>query len=373
MSLSRASTPALIGLAALAVATYVAADRSMRPVRVPGAEQKLEAVRLMERAESVIGAVERERGIVVDPRNDPTLSGLVGPEFTLITTDRGSQAAKSLATNPNFAAAATELMLEAGVRGGDLVAIGMTGSFPGLDLAVLCACRAIGAEPLVITSAGASMFGATDPDLTWLDMESVLARRGLWPYRSLAASVGGGDDIGRGLSPAGVRLLEQAIARNGVPQLRAATVFDAIRERTALYDSVARARGRPLRLYVNVGGGAASLGGAYNERLIPLGLSRRLPVRNYPKLGVINVLGERGVPVIQLLQVSKLARRFGVVDAGGRPRPPDSGRLFAERRYNLWVVVPGAALLILANLLVLRFDLRQQLLGRPHPEKVLES
>src|SRR2546425_9233591 len=165
----------------------------------------------MERAEHAIAARKRERGIPIDDRNGPEGYGIIGPQFTLITTDRGSQAAKVLAAHPNFAAAVTQMMLEAHVREGDLVAVGVTGSLPGLNLAVLASCRAIGAEPVVITSVGSSMFGATDPDLTWLDMESVLVQRGLWPYRSLAASPGGGGDVGRGLSPAGRQLIDDAI------------------------------------------------------------------------------------------------------------------------------------------------------------------
>src|SRR5207237_4863091 len=138
---------------------------------------------------------------------------------------------------------------------------GVTGSLPGRNIAVLSACRAIGAEPIVITSAGSSMFGATDPELTWLDMERVLAGKGLWPYRSVAASLGGGGDVGRGLSPAGRQMLRQAIERNGVRFLDPPSLLEGVKQRVAIYDSVAAARHKPIRLYVNVGGGLASLGG----------------------------------------------------------------------------------------------------------------
>ena len=369
MSLSRASTPALVSLACLSLAAYAVAERSLRPGHAEAWRTKLRAVELMESAERTILAAKRERGVSVDPRNDPALSGVVGPEFTLLTTDRGAQASKSLAAHPNFAAAVTQMMLRAGVREGDLVAVGMTGSLPGLNLAVLSACRAIGAQPLIVTSAGSSMFGATDPEMTWLDMEAVVAGRGLWPYRSLAASLGGGGDVGRGLSPAGRQILADALERSGARPLDPASVLDAVRQRVALYDSVAAARGRPIRLYVNVGGGLASLGGSQNARLIPPGLSRRLALRNSPNRGVINVLGERGIPVLHLLEVERLAREYDITDRGANPERTGEGTLFVRYRYNRWVVAAAALLVMLANLLVLRHDLRQQVLGQPHPER----
>jgi len=203
MSLSRASTPALLGLACFSLGLYGIAENSLTPVHAQAYKKKFEALRLMERAEGIIASIKGERGISIDKHNDPDGYGVIGPQFTLITTDRGSQASKVIAAHPNFAAAVTQMMLQGPVRSGDLVAVGMTGSLPGLNLAVLSACRAIGAEPVVITSVGSSMFGATDPELTWLDMEAALAERKLWPYRSVAASLGGGGDVGRGLSPAG--------------------------------------------------------------------------------------------------------------------------------------------------------------------------
>ena len=188
MSLARASTPGLVGLAVVALIAYGIAERSVRPVHAENYRKKIEAVRLMQRAEQAIATAKGERGIAIDARNDPGRSGVIGPQFTLITTDRGSQSAKALAAHPNFAAAITQMLLQARVGPGDLVAVGMTGSLPGLNLAVLAACRALGAEPIVITSLGASMFGATDPELTWLDMERVVADKGVWASRSVIAS-----------------------------------------------------------------------------------------------------------------------------------------------------------------------------------------
>lgn len=370
MSLSRASTPSLIGLACFGLALYAVSERSFEPVHEKTYAKKQDATKLMQRAEAAILNAKRQRGVSVDRRNDPDLSGVIGPQFSLITTDRGSQASKSLAAHPNFAAAVVQMMLQAGLDRGDLVAVGVTGSLPGLNLAVLSACKVIGAEPVVITSVGSSMFGANDPELTWPDMEKVLAERDILPYRSVAASLGGGGDVGRGLSPAGWQLIRDAIERNGVRLLDAHSVMEAVKQRVALYDAAASARGKRIALYVNVGGGVASLGGAQNARLIPPGSTRRLAARNYPNRGVINVLAERGIPVLHLLEVETLAREFGITDEASEPVKPGEGPLFLKYKYNLWVVGASAFLLMAANLFVLRLDIRQQMLGRLHPERM---
>jgi poly-gamma-glutamate system protein len=369
MSLAKASTAALVGLACVAVAGYAVSERSVRPVHADAYRMKVQALHLMQRAERAIADAKRERGIAIDARNDPDRTGIVGPQFSLVTTDRGSQAAKALAAHPNFAAAITQMLLEAGVRDSDLVAVGMTGSLPGLNLAVFAACRAIGAEPIAIASVGASMFGATDPGMTWLDMEEVCVSKGLWPFHSIAASLGGGGDVGRGLSPAGRQLLADAIERHHAALLDQATVLEAVQARVALYDSIARVRGRAVKVYVNVGGGIASLGGSQNGHLIPPGLTRRLKRRSYPNHGVINVYADRGLPVIHLLQVERLARAYSITDESGETVKPGRGLLFIRYRYNLWIVGGVAAIVLALNFVVLRLDLRHKLLGQPHPER----
>ncbi len=373
MSYQNATTGTLAGLAFTSLLLYAISERSVAPVHAEAYAMKLRAVATMARAERAVAAIKRERGIAIDERNDPSGSGVVGPQFTVITTDRGVQTAKVLAAHPNFAAAVTQMMLRARVRPGDLVAIGVTGSLPGWNIAVLSACRAIGAEPVIITSVGSSMFGATDPELTWLDMEASLAKRGLWPYHSIAASLGGGGDVGRGLSPAGRQMLLDAIERNGTRLIDPPTLLDGVRQRVALYDSVATARGKRIKLYINVGGGVASLGGAQNARLIPAGLITRLAAKNYPNRGVINILADRGIPLVHMLDVEKMARYFGILEEGSEETVrPGKGLLFIKFRYNLWIVAVSAAALLLLHVVVLRLDIRQKILGQPHPERAIQ-
>ena len=88
------------------------------------------------------------------------------------------------------------------------MAVSFSGSFPALNIAVLSAARVLDLHPVIISSVGSSMYGANQPEMTWLDMERILADKGLFPYRSNAASLGGiagTREAGRNVSTAVLR------------------------------------------------------------------------------------------------------------------------------------------------------------------------
>ncbi len=277
--------------------------------------------------------------VPVDRENDPEESGLIGQEFTLITTDRGVLEAKITTINPNFAALFIEYFEELDLKPGDVVAIGMTGSFPALNISALVAAEEFGLRPLTIASVGASMWGANDPAFTWLDMEALLRERGLLHTRSLAASLGGSNDRGRGLSPLGRKLLADAVARNGVPLISEPTLEDAVARRIALVDSAASPR--RVRAYVNIGGSSASIGNQLNGALIRPGINRQLRSYNWTQRGVLHHYARRGVPVVHVLGVEEIALAHGFPIAPEATPAVGEGRMFHEEVYDLRIVVPA--------------------------------
>ena len=80
-------------------------------------------------------------------------------------------------SNPDFAALMVKFFQQAGLQEGDIVAIGASGSFPGLIIATLSACKAMNITPLIIYSIGASEYGATIPTFTFIDMLKILNER----------------------------------------------------------------------------------------------------------------------------------------------------------------------------------------------------
>ncbi|MEM8932129.1 MAG: poly-gamma-glutamate system protein, partial [Acidobacteriota bacterium] len=193
-----------------------------------------------------------------------------------------------------------------------------------------------------------------------------LVDRGLLPTTSIAASAGGANDSGRGLSPKGRQLLSDAIERNGVHRIDADHLEDSVRERLRLYREACGTS--PIAAYVNVGGGVASLGHSLNAELVPTGASRRLPQRNYPMRGALIRLAADGVPVIHLLNVRQLRDRHGLTPVRDVVPMPGTGEIFGEVRYSLPRAII-ATLIILGVLIGLfLFDRHIHRLGRPGPE-----
>ena len=83
-----------------------------------------------------------------------------------------------------------------------------------MNVAVYSALHELGIEPIIISSTAASQWGANDPNFTWLDMEAALRKNEVFPYKSVAASLGGVGDDAIGLTKRGRRMLERAIERN---------------------------------------------------------------------------------------------------------------------------------------------------------------
>jgi poly-gamma-glutamate system protein len=351
----------LVALAAVGLALHSVAERSKSPVMQPHFSLKMEAAT---RTRMALDAIREERlglGEPIDVVNDPNETGLIGHEFSLITSSRGSHEQKLRALDPNLAGVFVHLLKSAGVGEGDHVAVAFTGAFPLMNAAMIIAIETVGATPVAIASVGSSMWGANDPDLTWLDMETILEDRGIITHRSVAASRGGGDDRGRGLSPEGRRLLDEAASRNAVPLIDEDTLDESIARRMAIYDDEAD----DYAAYVNIGGGLGSMGSSQVYRLIRPGLSRSLGEKNFPRRGTLVRLAQRGVPVIHVPRADELIERY---DLASEPIPlPEAGTggTFYRDRYN----VPLAGILALLYgfliFVVVRIDIKHYLFRRP--------
>ena len=107
----------------------------------------------------------------IDPNSTSLIFNIPDSEMK---TDSGYVRSKQTVLKPNFAALLINIFKEAGLKEGDTIAVGMTGSMPGANIALYAACKAMDIVPLVITSIGASDYGALHEKFTWLDMEKIL-------------------------------------------------------------------------------------------------------------------------------------------------------------------------------------------------------
>jgi poly-gamma-glutamate system protein len=307
---------------------------------------KLRAARSVFEAEQAIQAAHltADSGQLTD---DPLQAAVLGPEFSPITTDTGSLSSKITATNPNFAAAIVGLLREAGVGPGDVVGVAYTGSFPMLDVATIAALESLDAEPVIVSSIGASNWGATDPSFTILDVETLLVDRGLIHHRSVAASVGG--SLRRGpMSDAGRELAIAAMARNNVQLLAQRGLTSEVSDHIRLYHEYAG--GRPLKAFVNVGGGQVSTGGAsFRDRFEP-GLESNAATVQHDGNGLLARMQRARIPTIHIDQVTTLAERYQLPIAPARTPAVGAGGPFRD-----WLrarVAAGLTAVLLAGVLV---------------------
>lgn len=331
----RISRTMLVLVALASLGGMFAVENLRRKVRRPYYAEKLVAARLAQKA---FGALQEERiarGLPIDRAIDPLASGLVGDQITPVTTSPGMLSAKQTSLNPNFAAVIVEFLRRAGVRSGDVVAVGYSGSFPGVNVNVLAAIEALELKPVIIASAASSQWGANLPEFLWLDMEKVLFERGIIKSRSAAASIGGIEDRGRGMPTKGRAILEDAILAHGLVYLDPADYADSIEKRLKLYRDAAG--GKPIKAYVNVGGGTTSVGRKLGKRAYKPGLNRELPPGPEGADSVMSRFIRDGVPVIHLVKINQLAARYGLPVQPTVSPAIGEGQIYVEDQYNLWL------------------------------------
>lgn len=312
--------------------------------------EKVKAARSMQAAMEMLKSTRMERGVFVDVENDPNETGLIGTQFSLITTDEGDLDAKLTTLDPNFAAAIVELFSQAGIKSGDTAAVLMTGSMPGANMAVLIAAKSLGINIVSISSLGASQWGANYPDFTWLDMEALLFDGGFIPSRSSAASIGGRNDLGRLLSPRGRSLIVENIRHHDLPLIRAANLAENVSRRMEILRSGEPQGGYPI--LVNIGGGVASLGTSFNHKLLPPGIVGRAELENISRPGgiegVFSLIVREGTKAMHILNIQKLTDMHNMPYAPIPIPEIGKGQLYAKERFNL--VVTTLCLLLVGGM-----------------------
>lgn len=334
-------TSTLVGLAILSLLCFTIAI-SNKVVNVsPTYDLKVKAAQTMKAGMETLKAIQMEHGIFIDLENDPNETGLVGSPFSLMTTDEGDLDAKLTTLDPNFAAIMVDLFNQAGLTEGDSIAVLLTGSMPGGNMATLSACLAMGITPITITSVGASQWGANHEDFTWLDMEKVLFDHHLIPSRSVAASIGGRNDMGRLLSPKGRNLIKENISLHQIPLIHSDRLKNNIANRLEIFSNY-----QPISSYdafVNVGGGVASLGTSFNHKLLPPGVITRNDVINISRPGgiegVLSKFVKNQVVAIHILNIKSLIDTFNLPFAPIPLPEIGVGKLYANETYNLWITL----------------------------------
>jgi len=300
----------LAGMLAVCVLATGACLVLKRQAPHPGYARMAAAAQTMERLSAAVRGYKQDRGISIDPAADVLGTGLIGPDASAVVTTMGALASKRTSADPVMAALCVRLLLEAGVTAGDRVGCCFSGSFPGLALATICAVEAIGAQPVVIASVGASTYGATDETLTLPEILLLLHRDGFISEPPIAITPGGEHDTGSNmfgvLLPGDFPDPETVYARIealGAPMTNIPEFEENLTWRMGLYGDIS--------CFVNTGGNVMALG--RNDRGLALGVGLlRGRGSAHPDAGLLERYLNLGVPVIHLLNLKRLVADYGL-------------------------------------------------------------
>ncbi|MEE9464815.1 MAG: poly-gamma-glutamate system protein [Candidatus Neomarinimicrobiota bacterium] len=354
ISLLRRFTSAFVTLCALVVLSI---GRESSPTTF--FDQQMAAARQMRACMDSLSVAQTSIIPEIDTNTDPNETGLIGVEYSPITTTLGSLVAKRTSTNPDFAALLVRWFHHLEVREGDIVAIGCSGSFPALALATVCAAEAMQLRPIVIISLGASSFGANRPEWTYLDMEEVLYKKGMIHHRSRAASLGGTGDTGLDLTAEGHKILSEAARRYGVPLIQQSTPAENVQVRAGIYQQ----DGRP-KLFVNIGGSQINIGDYISARRLSVGPNLPASLTANPPESMIAYFAKLGIPTLHLLLIEQTAVKHNLaVDPRPLPEPGLSPVYYTLRiAAPIWIL---AAVCTLASWTVLIWPRRHLSPRRP--------
>lgn len=378
---------ALASLALGLVCTELLARNEPHPV---AKEMKMAAQR-MAQAEAVVAKKRLAMGLTIDPVLDPYQTGLIGVESSILTTTVGDIVSKRTSTNTAFAALIVRYFYDIGLESGDRIAVGSSGSFPAILIAVLSACAETGVEPIIIASIGASEYGANIEGFSNAEIMAACRDAGVLPYMPIAISPGGEDDLGISsmyrFEPSDelARYAHSVAQSLAIPLILASDLEDSFKAHLEAYEKAS-----PIRLFVNIGGADVNFGsGPASLKLkpgliIPSARTRKTDLgklhKQAPKdpeksaqqvtsrsgtmdadsgvdaqAGLIAYYLAKGIPVLHFLNIKGLAVQSGI-PVDGDPRAPLPSSIVSTRKKPSWPLI--VSLLIAGTALAIRKPLR---------------
>jgi poly-gamma-glutamate system protein len=345
----------------LSLVAFAAVEWIMPPASPPENSVPMLAAKKMEQAIDVVRAGFLSKGFRFDDALDPNHTGLIGDEYTELTTTLGNLEAKRTTTNPAIAGLMVQLLREAGVKTGDTIAVGCSGSFPSVAIATLAASEALGVTPLLIVSLGSSSYGATRTEMTLLDILDLLNSAGVFNRLPIAVSLGGADDVGNEFEPELRTLLLDKIKHSGIPLLFEADLQKNVTRRLQLYFGAAGTR--PIAAFVNIGGNYADLG--TNPAVLKLepGVNRDVEIPEAKEThGVVFAIANRHIPVVHVLNIKGLALKYGLP---WDPVPLPGADVTIQARTPIGLISPTGLIIILYFIaLVLILVIRRRIFYR---------
>ena len=337
-------TKTLFFIACLSIASVYLVSQSHTYIEKDGIDDKIKATEIMQ---EYINSIKNNNMVSMSSK-DIYNTGLVGLESSNITTvfsqdKKNFLDSKIACTHPNFSALVVHLFKEAEISAGDTVAVSMTGSFPGANLAFFATCEALGVYPVILSSLGSSSWGANRENFTWIDIESYLFENKFINHKSLAVSIGGENDLGENLSDKGIEIIEENIIANNFDLINENSLKENIDYKMNMYAS--KLPIEDYSAFINIGGGSSSIGfGSAKDSmkvgvLFPIEIDDILDKNKYFDPSLAYHFMNKGVAFINIKNINILGRDWDLY-------PPNqsiainNGKLFYETEtYNLKIII----------------------------------
>lgn len=336
-------TRVLVWCGVLSLLVFAAVGSIRTPDSLPESALAVRAAMKMQQAVDVVRTGVLSRGLCFDDGLDPNHTGLVGEEYTEITTTLGSLEAKRTTANPAMAGMLVRLLREAEVKAGDTIAVGCSGSFPSMAIAMLAASEALGITPLMIVSLGSSSYGATRTEMTLLDILEMLDSAKTFARLPVAISLGGADDVGNEFEAEVRATLISKIKRSGIPFLYEPDLQQNVARRLRIY--FGETGSRRIAAFVNIGGNYADMGTSPLILKLESGINRTV---EFPEAkesyGVVFAMANRHIPLVHVLNIKGLTLKYGI-PWDPVPMPKVSGAVQAHARPGL--ISPAGLIIVL--------------------------
>lgn len=215
--------------------------------------EMLQAKNTMIKLSKEIYLEKLNRGISIDKKLDILESGLIGEEFTGITTTLGDLDSKRLSTNPEFAAYFVKELKNKGLNKGDTVYVNMSSSFPGLNLSLISALDTLNLSGVIINSIGSSMYGANNERFTFLEMAEYLKSKNMIKNNIKLYTLGGDADEGLNFDEDTKKSLIERLKNMDIQRLDFKDLNDNVKKRINYYEEYPNPK-----YFINIGGNLVS-------------------------------------------------------------------------------------------------------------------
>ena len=266
-------------------------------------------------------------------------TGMIGAEYTAITTTLGNLDSKITSLNPNFAAVYIKMFNQLSLKEGDEIVINSSGSFPMLGISCIIAAEEYGLKPFIMASIGASSYGATNPAFTIFDMLEYLYEQKIINTRISIISLGGNSDVGENFGEfndyADRNLILERINKSGIEFVYEKHFDSNIEKRLQIINQ----KTKNVKLFVNIGGNSVGIGVRENAYYKANGI---LYANKYKKTsfvtsgeGLLEKFLSNGVDAIQMLNLKQIASDYGLEYGFNKLPAVGTGDAYYEISYNL--------------------------------------